>query len=185
MKESSMRELFMMRQTREQPLPCALQAVQYVVLVLVVFFVGPTGAKEMLVQSPAGANLPSRATHPEIQTMKIRLTTNGKSTTATLIDSPTTREFVALLPMTLKLDDYASTEKVAYLPEKLTTQSAPAGIDPDVGDIAYYAPWGNLAIFYRDFGYATGLVKLGRFDSGIEAFQVRGALEVTIEVVSK
>ncbi|MEH7502625.1 cyclophilin-like fold protein [Neobacillus drentensis] len=23
--------------------------------------------------------------------------------------------------------------------------------DPSVGDFTYYSPWGNLAIFYRDF----------------------------------
>lgn len=117
--------------------------------------------------------------------MKIRLSINGMPTTATLIDSPTTRDFIALLPMTLKLDDYASTEKIAYLPKKLTTQGAPAGIDPAVGDITYYAPWGNLAIFYRDFAYSKGLIKLGRFDAGGEALDVRGPLDVTIEVISK
>lgn len=117
--------------------------------------------------------------------MKIRLTINGTFTTATLIDSPTTRDFIALLPITLKLDDYASTEKIAYLPKKLTCQGAPAGIDPDVGDITYYAPWGNLAIFYRDFGYSTGLIKLGRFDTGIEALEVRGSLHVTIETIRR
>jgi len=117
--------------------------------------------------------------------MKIRLTINGKSTTATLIDSPTVRDFLALLPLTLQLDDSASTEKIAYLPKKLSTQGAPAGVDPDVGDITYYAPWGNLAIFYRDFGYSTGLIKLGRFDSGIEALDVRTSLNLTIEVMAK
>jgi hypothetical protein len=50
-----------------------------------------------------------------------------------------------------------------------------------VGDIAYYAPWGNLAIFYRDFGYSSGLVKLGRLDSGVEVLSGRGAVRVTIE----
>jgi hypothetical protein len=40
-----------------------------------------------------------------------------------------------------------------------------------VGDIAYYAPWGNLAIFYKDFGYSRGLVKLGRLDSSIETVE--------------
>ena len=50
-----------------------------------------------------------------------------------------------------------------------------------MGDITYYAPWGNLAIFYKDAGYARGLVKLGRLDSGIEALSVRGALKATIE----
>ena len=117
--------------------------------------------------------------------MKIRLTISGKSTTATLADTPTTRDFVTLLPMTLKLDDYASTEKIAYLPKKLSTQGAPAGINPDIGDITYYAPWGNLAIFYRDFGYSEGLIKLGRFDAGIEALDVRGSLNVLIEVIRK
>lgn len=117
--------------------------------------------------------------------MKIRLTINGMPNTATLIDSPTTRDFIALLPMTLKLDDYASTEKIAYLPKKLTTQGAPAGIDPAVGDITYYAPWGNLAIFYRDFGYSQGLIKLGSFDTGVEAPDVHGPLNVTIELISR
>ena len=73
----------------------------------------------------------------------------------------------SLLPLTLTLTDYAETEKVADLPRRLSTADAPAGVDPDVGDIAYYAPWKNLAIFYRDAVYATGLVKLGSIDSGI------------------
>jgi Cyclophilin-like family len=36
-----------------------------------------------------------------------------------------------------------------------------AGSDPSIGDIAYYAPWGNLALFYKDFGYSNGLITLG------------------------
>ena len=114
--------------------------------------------------------------------MKIRLTIAGKSTTATLLDNATARDFVALLPLTLKLDDYASTEKIAYLPRKLSTLGAQA---PDAGHITYYAPWGNLAIFYRDFGYSAGLIRLGRFDAGIEALEVRGPLNVTIEAIGK
>lgn len=103
--------------------------------------------------------------------------------TATLVDSPTTRDFISLLPLTLTLDDYAGTEKVSDLPRRLSTQDAPSGSDPSVGDIAYYAPWGNLAIFYRDFGYSSGLVILGEIDSGIEAFQFAGSGSVTIDVV--
>lgn len=131
------------------------------------------------------AQRPGAARGMEANAMKIRLTSNGQSLTAILIDSPATRDFVALLPLTLKLDDYAATEKIAYLPKKLSTQGAPEGIDPDVGDITYYAPWGNLAIFYRDFGYSTGLIRLGRFEGGIEALEVSGSVNVTIEVVGK
>lgn len=128
---------------------------------------------------------PATARGMEANAMKIRLTSNGRPLTATLIDSPATRDFIALLPLTLRLDDYAATEKIAYLPKKLSTQGAPEGIDPEIGDITYYAPWGNLAIFYRDFGYSTGLIRLGRFEGGIEALKVSGAVNVTIEVVGK
>jgi hypothetical protein len=117
--------------------------------------------------------------------MKIRLTINGKAMTATLVDNATARDFLSLLPMTLTLEDYAATEKISYLPRKLSTAGAPAGSDPSVGDIAYCAPWGNLAFFYRDAGYARGLIRLGRIDSGIEAVNVPGPLAVTIEPVAK
>ena len=117
--------------------------------------------------------------------MKIRLTINGKAISATLTTNGTAKDFLSLLPMTLTLDDYAATEKIAYLPRKLSTAGAPAGSDPSVGDIAYYAPWGNLAIFYRDSRYARGLIPLGRIDSGIEALSVSGPLKVTIESVEK
>jgi len=113
--------------------------------------------------------------------VKIRMTVEGRPVMATLEDTEVARDFGSLLPLTETLEDYASTEKIAYLPRKLATAGAPAGYDPDVGDIAYYAPWGNLAVFYRDFGYSAGLVKLGRIDAGVEALQRAGNLRVTIE----
>jgi hypothetical protein len=127
-----------------------------------------------------GAHPP--ASEKKVNHMKIRLTVNGKVVSATLADNASARDFLALLPLSLTFKDYASTEKISDLPKKLSTQGAPAGIDPDVGDITYYAPWGNLAIFYRDFGYAAGLVKLGHIDAGVEALNVSGPVQVTIAV---
>jgi hypothetical protein len=122
----------------------------------------------------------------DANTMKIRFTMDGKELAiATLKDNATARDFLALLPTTLTLEDYAATEKISYLRRKLSTAGAPAGSDPSAGDIAYYAPWGNLAIFYEDFRYSTGLVLLGRVDSGIEALRVPGPRKVTIEPVGK
>ena len=116
--------------------------------------------------------------------MKMRLILeDNRVITATLIDSKTTRDFISLLPLTLTLEDYAGTEKISDLPRRLSTEDAPAGIDPAVGDITYYAPWGNLAIFYRDFGYSSGLVRLGKIDSGIEAFGAPGSVRVRIELI--
>jgi hypothetical protein len=34
------------------------------------------------------------------------------------------------------------------------------------GDITCYPPWGNLALFYCDFGYSDGLVRLVCLDPG-------------------
>jgi hypothetical protein len=86
----------------------------------------------------------------DMTAMKIHIRLEGRSLTATLDDSEAARDFLSLLPLTLTLTDYNSTEKVADLPRKLSTKGALAGVDPDMGDIAYFAPWGNLAIFYRD-----------------------------------
>ena len=122
----------------------------------------------------------------DANTMKIRFTMDGKElASATLADNATARDFVASLPMTLTLEDYAATEKISYLPRKLSTTGAPRGSTPSAGDIAYYAPWGNLAIFHKDFRYSKGLVLLGRLDSGIEALRAPGARKVTIEPAGK
>ena len=102
-----------------------------------------------------------------------------------LIDSKTTQDFVSLLPLTLTLEDYAGTEKISVLPRRLSAEGAPSGSDPSLGDITYYAPWGNLALFYRDFGYSSGLVVLGRIDGGMEALSVTGSMRLTIELVSE
>jgi len=100
--------------------------------------------------------------------MKIQISTGNMVLTATMLDNPTSHDFMSLLPLTLTLKDYAGTEKISDLPRKLSTQGAPPGSNPSVGDITLYAPWGNLAIFYKDFGYASGLITLGKIDSGVE-----------------
>ena len=117
------------------------------------------------------------------EAMKIKITIGRTTLTATIADNATARDFVSLLPLTLTLNDYNRIEKVSNFPRQLTTAGAPAGYDPSVGDITLYAPWGNLAIFYGDYGYAHGLIYLGRIDSGIETFAVSGSLIATFEVM--
>ena len=114
--------------------------------------------------------------------MKIKIKVGEKEVTATLNDSETARDFASLLPLTLILEDYNKTEKISDLPKRLSTNGAPSGSDPDVGDIAYYAPWGNLAIFYKDFGYSDGLIILGKIDGDMEAFNAPGSVKATIEI---
>jgi hypothetical protein len=92
-------------------------------------------------------------------------------------------DFVSLLPLSLTLRDYPGTEKVSDLPRRLSTDGTPPGMDPEVGDIAFYAPWGNLAIFNRDFEYSRRLVKLGHIEPGIEKLAgARSDLAVRFEL---
>jgi hypothetical protein len=114
--------------------------------------------------------------------MKLKITIGEKIVSALLYDNPTTRDFISQLPLTLTLTDYNATEKVSDLNKKLSTKDAPAGYKPSVGDITLYAPWGNLAIFYKDFSYSKGLISLGKITSGIEALNVSGPLKAKFEL---
>ena len=97
-----------------------------------------------------------------------------------LEDNATARDFAALLPVSLRLADYDATEKIANLPPALTTAGAPQASTPVAGDISFYAPWGNLALFYQDGVASTGLVRLGRLATGVHALQRPDPLDATI-----
>jgi hypothetical protein len=90
---------------------------------------------------------------------------------ARLADNATARDLTAQLPLTLTFKDFNRVEKVATLPRRLSTDGAPAGADPDVGDIGYWAPSGNLVFYYGDVGYWEGIVRIGRFDSTMELIE--------------
>jgi hypothetical protein len=103
-----------------------------------------------------------------MEDVKVKLTFNNEEVIVNMYDNPTSRDFVSQLPLTITLEDHAGTEKISYLSKKLSTEEAPSGSDPSVGDLAYYAPWGNIAIYYQDFGYSNELIKLGKIESGLE-----------------
>ena len=117
--------------------------------------------------------------------MKIRMDVDGQAVLATLNDTAAARDFAALLPLSLTLTDYARIERIADLPRKLSIEGAPAGVAPDPGDLTYYAPWGNLAIFVEGRDYARGLVRLGRVESGLPALRRSGPLQVRIERINE
>lgn len=98
---------------------------------------------------------------------KVRITGNDREAVIVLFDNPASRDFASLLPMSVTFRDFAGEEKIADLPRKLATTGGLTGGDAE-GDFAYYAPWGNLAVFYKGFGKGSGLYILGRIESGKE-----------------
>lgn len=113
--------------------------------------------------------------------MNIELIVAGNRLSATLNHSPAALAFYAQLPLELELNDFADKEKIANLPFTLPTEHEPAGTAAKRGDLTYYAPWGNLAIFYQDFTYAAGLIHLGHITDQLNPLALSNKLHVRIE----
>jgi len=99
--------------------------------------------------------------------MHISVKANGKITVFELNNSPAARDLYAQLPLSIKVENYSNNEKIFYPPKKLTTTDTPQA-DAQPGTLAYYAPWGDVVMFYGSFGSASGLYELGHAVSGSE-----------------
>jgi hypothetical protein len=118
------------------------------------------------------------------QPMHLRLTFADQEFTATLDDNPSARDLIAMLPLNLTISDYSTNEKIAYLPRKLTEEGSGQFENEAPGDICYFAPWGNLAMFHGSYRWSRGLIRLGRLDDGIKPLLVRGEYPLGITVPS-
>lgn len=116
---------------------------------------------------------------------RVRLSFNGNEIIVTMYDNPASRDFLSMLPLTLTFEDFNNKEKISNLPRNLVAEGAPPAIDPVAGDFTYFAPWGNLAIFYKNHKSSNHSLKsLGRIDSGTSLLaDMNGKFEVTIEKV--
>ncbi len=99
--------------------------------------------------------------------MAISVTADGKTTVFQLNNSTAARELYAQLPLSIEVEDYGDNEKIFYPPKKLNTAETPKA-DAKAGTLAYYAPWGDVVMFYKKFGSASGLYELGHAVSGSE-----------------
>ncbi|WSV27178.1 cyclophilin-like fold protein [Streptomyces sp. NBC_01017] len=132
-------------------------------------------------QETAASSVPSGSDRNTA--MDIRVTLGGRVVEATLNDSPAARDLATLLPLTLDLEDFHGTERIGYPPRKLTTDGAPAPVAARAGEIAYYAPWGNLALFHQDGPSASrDLLILGHID--VDTDQLARVEQITIEPAS-
>lgn len=114
--------------------------------------------------------------------MKIRVEANGQTTVFELNDSPAAKELYAQLPLSIAVEDYGGLEKIFYPPQKLSTTATPLVAEAQAGTLAYYAPWGDVVMFYKTFGSAAGLYQLGEAVSGAEHIpRMSGSLRLTRE----
>jgi hypothetical protein len=115
--------------------------------------------------------------------MRLRLTFADQDFTATLEDNPSVRDLMSMLPLDLTISDYSTNEKIARLPRKLTEEGSGQFENEAVGDLCYFAPWGNLAMFHGSYRWSRGLIRLGRLDNGPAPLLVRGGHPLRIEAL--
>lgn len=97
--------------------------------------------------------------------MHVSVRANGNITLFALNDSQAAKALYDQLPLTIKAEPYSDNEVIFYPPKKLATAQTPKA-DARAGTLAYYAPWGDVVMFYKDFGSASGLYELGKAVSG-------------------
>ena len=120
--------------------------------------------------------------------MKIIMKVDEKIYNVELLNTQAARDFYNLLPMKMKLTDYAGAEKVSEPGKKfdLDISDSPKASAGKPGDISLYAPWGNIAIFYNNGPYAQGLVKLGHIvEGGKWLEEYRSDFEITFEKIER
>ena len=91
---------------------------------------------------------------------------NGNVVVFELNDSPAATDLYRQLPLTVAVEDYSTNEKIFY-PEALDVTDTPTA-NTGIGTLAYYAPWGDVVMFYDSFGANGSLYELGEVVSGEE-----------------
>jgi hypothetical protein len=131
----------------------------------------------------ATAATPS-ATAPTQAGTKISVRIGGRTLTATVARNATARDFLSLLPLSLRMRDLSVRAKTAALPRALTRGGTQRSTFA-AGDIVYL-PGARSVVVYHRGGTAIpgpGSVLLASLDLNARAFSVAGAVRVRIERV--
>ena len=116
---------------------------------------------------------------------RIRLRMGDQAVSAKLNNSDAARDFAAMLPLTIQMDDHLRREKTGVIPKPLSKRT-PESRTYERGDLGYWRPRNSFVIFYRQDGLEIprpGIVLLGKLSSGAEVFDVPGPVQVNAELM--
>ncbi len=91
------------------------------------------------------------------------------------------------MPLTLTMNDLFDREKFGHLPRAIS-EGGKRARTYEVGDVVYWSPGPDVAIFYRHDGPSIpspGIIVMAKIDSGVEALNAPGPLTVTVELLEK
>lgn len=113
---------------------------------------------------------------------KIKITVGSVSFVATTYDNATTKAFIALLPMTINMNELNGNEKYHFLSENLpSSPERPSTIH--AGDMMLYGTNG-IVLFYETFSTSYSYSKIGYMDdtNGLKAALGPANVTVTFEL---
>ena len=125
-----------------------------------------------------------RTSQARFNETKLNVIMGNRTVSATLANNQTARDFASLLPLTVTMQDLLHREKFAGLPRELQ-DSGPRSRRYEVGQIIYWSPGPDIAIYYRQDGSsipAPGTILIGNLDGEIPALDEPGDVVVRIEV---
>src|SRR5207248_1222935 len=97
---------------------------------------------------------------------KININIGGKILTAGLADNATAKDFLSVLPLSVSMNDLFRREKYGDLPRALS-ENGPRKNTYEVGDIAYWSPDHQFAVYYRQDGESIpspGIIPIAKID---------------------
>ena len=120
----------------------------------------------------------SETEETDVESAQIAVTCGDLQVVYALNDSPAAQSLLSQLPLTVEVEDFSTNEKVFYPPQELDTANTPLA-EGGAGTLAYYAPWGDVVLFYDSFSANSSLYELGEAVSGAENIgQMSGAITV-------
>ncbi|MFF4616151.1 cyclophilin-like fold protein [Nonomuraea jabiensis] len=135
---------------------------------------------------PANPHLvrPLSKTASVISGMPVVLWLGDRAVTATLIDTPPSRQFAAMLPLTVQLTDAWGQAKAGPLPRSLTVDGGVPVHDPTPGEVYFRPSNAVIAVYYDDLGQTVpdpGLIRLGVVKTGLDRLAAAGN-RVTVRI---
>lgn len=116
-------------------------------------------------------------------TAKIKITVGSASFVATTYDNETARAFVAMLPMTISMNELNGNEKYFYLSANLPTlPEHPSTIH--AGDLMLYGQ-SCIVLFYETFSTSYSYTKIGAVDNptGLKSALGTNSATVSFELI--
>jgi len=125
---------------------------------------------------------PNRSLYSEhnndMTNVKIKITVNDRTFTATLLDNKSAKAFKKLLPLTINMLELNGNEKYGELKNSLPTNASnPKTITS--GDLMLYGS-STVVLFYKTFSTSYGYTKLGSVDDATGLASALGSRDVVV-----